>query len=283
MKTIDFEVNKGFSYHWSGQFVPPSDDWIHMTRKLVDYELMVVTAGTLYIASEDDNFAVSPGEYLLMPPTALQHGFKHSAATFYWMHFEYNAGKNDASVTTDELSYTPWHITLPVTGKLASPDRIILLLKQLMDSDRRYREVSLNASLVTAILAEIAASSQGYKSYGRQMKGEQTFNDIKDYISWHLHESLKVSEIADYFGYNEKYLTTFFKMRSGISLKQYILSEKMDKAKALLSETNEPVSQIAYSLGWPDPHNFSNAFKHVTSLSPEKFRESYSKRNVFRV
>lgn len=280
MKTIDFETAKGFSYHWCGMFVPPGEDWIHMSRNLRDYELMVVTEGTLHIGSDLEEFDVSEGEYLIMPPTVYQHGTGRGACSFYWVHFDYDGEKNDA-LLSDGGSYVQGHITMPVYGKISSPERVILLIKQLMDSDRRYREVSLNNLLTGVVLAEIAASSGEYRDYGRQVKGEQTFNDIKDYISWHIHEPLKVGQLAEYFGYNEKYITTFFRSRAGISLKQYILLEKIDKAKALLSETAEPISLIAYGLGWTDAHNFANAFKKIAGLSPGMFRESYNKRNVF--
>ena len=43
---IDFDSKRGFEYRWCGKFTPPSDEWIHMTRNLVDYELMVVTEVT---------------------------------------------------------------------------------------------------------------------------------------------------------------------------------------------------------------------------------------------
>ena len=55
--------------------------------------------------------------------------------------------------------------------------------------------------------------SQLYLSNGRvSLKGGhvQLYTDIVDYISWRIRENFKVSEIAEYFGYNEKYITTFF-------------------------------------------------------------------------
>lgn len=281
MKMIDFDSSLEFDYHWCGQFVPPSSEWIHMTRDLTDYELMIVTKGTLYISSENEDYSVSEGQYLLMPPTRFQHGWKEGGATFYWMHFSYNKGTNDHSFLEKDYDYTPGHLVFPVQGKPSSLDRIIILLKQLMDSDRRYREVTLNRYLVGAILAEIAASAKTFQNYGRMIKGEQTFADICDYINWHIQDSLKVYEIADYFGYNEKYLTTFFKNHCGISLKQYIINEKTQHAKALLTETSQPVSQIGYSLGFTDSHNFSNAFTHATGLSPTKWRETYNIHNNF--
>ncbi len=283
MKTIDFDSSLEFLYHWCGRFVPPGNEWIHMTRELTDYELMVVTEGTLYIASDTEEFTVNPGEYLLMPPTVNQHGFKTGSSSFYWLHFSYNMEINNHVIWDDTPFYTPGHILIPMQGKTSSIDRIIILLKQLMDSDRRYREPNMNRYFVGVILSELSASSKAYKTYGRVNRGEQTYSDICDYISWHIQEPLKVLDIAKYFGYNEKYLTTFFKNHSGISIKQYILDVKTERAKALLSETSQPVSMIAYSLGYTDAHNFSNAFSLKTGLSPTMWRETYNHHNNFNV
>ena len=288
MDYIKFEAENEFSYHWCGKFVSPDNNWIHMTRELYDYELFVVVDGILHIAADCREYTVNPGEYLLMPPTKFQHGIKSSHCVFYWMHFGYNKEKNNHELipdTRDNISpaYTPGQILLAEQGMLSSPDRIIILMKQLQDSDRRYREVTLNRYLCSALLSEVALQGEIYPTYGNKVLKEQLYRDICDYISWHLTEQLKVAQVAAYFGYNEKYLTTFFKQRSGISLKQYILQIKMERAKADLSETTEPISQIAYRLGFSDAHNFSNAFRKLTGLSPSEFRNTYDKHNIFPV
>ena len=277
---LDFSSKKGFEYRWCGKFTPPSDEWIHMTRNLVDYELMVVTEGTLHIADNENEYAVNKGEYLLMPPTPHQHGTQPGGCEFYWMHFDYNGGLQDYARHSNLSEYNAAHLVIPTQGTLSSPERIIILMKQLQDSDRRYKESTLNNALCSAVLAELCAQNRHPQSKDKQLK-EQLFSDILDYISWHAQSNLRVSEIASYFGYNEKYLTTFFKKYSGITLKQYILQTKMELAKSSLSETNQPVSQIAFSLGFSDAHNFSNAFHKVTGLSPSEYRASYNKHNVF--
>jgi len=55
----------------------------------------------------------------------------------------------------------------------------------------------------------------------------------------------------------------------------------MDLAKAQLSDTNNLISQIAYNVGFNDAHNFANAFKKITGLSPSEYRLSYGKRSLF--
>jgi len=285
MNYIRFDAEKEFIYHWCGKFVSPNSNWTHMTRPLVDYELFVVVDGVLHIGSATTNYTISTGEYLLMPPDDYQHGTKASDCSFYWMHFAYNKAQNDHETLSqaEELSYTPGHLLLAEQGKLTSWDRIIILMKQLQDSDRRYREITLNRYLCSAVLSEVALQGQIYPAYGNKIIKEQFYQDICDYVYWHLSDNLKVSQVANYFGYNEKYLTTFFKQRAGISLKQYILQIKMERAKADLSETTDPVSQIAFRLGFADAHNFSNAFHKVTGLSPSEYRDSYNKHNVFQV
>lgn len=285
MNYIRFEAEKEFIYHWCGKFVSPDDTWVHLTRNLTDYELFVVVEGVLHIGSDKQEYTVMPGEYLLMPPNGFEHGTMPSHCVFYWMHFGYNKEQNNHELLPDvvPVSYTPGQLLLPEQGRLASPDRIIILMKQLQDSDRRYREVTLNRYLCSAVLSEVALQGQVYPAYGNKILKEQLYQDICDYVFWHLTENLKVSQVANYFGYNEKYLTTFFKQRAGISLKQYILQIKMERAKADLSETSDPVSQIAFRLGFTDAHNFSNAFRKVTGLSPSEYRDSYNRHNVFPV
>lgn len=279
-------------YKWCGRFVAPNDNWIHMSRVLVDYELIVVIEGTLYIGGDysetcsvkgdsipipetatttvSKEYTVHAGEFILMSPTTRQFGTKNSDCSFYWMHF---------TATSEDSTDDP--LTVPVQSSLRSIDRVILLIKQLQDSDRRYRNSTLNNYLAGALLTELSLQMRVNSEVEQARYREQICHDITDYISWHMQEPLRCSQIAEYFGYNEKYLTTFFKKNMGVSLKNYIIHEKMEHAKVLLTETNDAVSQIAFSLGFADVHNFSNAFRTSVGISPSEYRQVYSKHNVF--
>ncbi len=278
---LSFDTTLGFTYHWCGKFTSPNADWIHMTRSRDDYELMVVTEGTLSIADHETEYTVHKGEYLLMPPTPYQHGTRSGSCDFYWLHFGYHSEQQDHRTSPTFTEDCPEILQIPATGPLSSPERMIILMKQLQDSDKRYKEATLNRYLCSAVLSELHAQCKHRFRKDKQAK-EQLYHDITDYISWHIQENLRISEIAVHFGYNEKYLTTFFKKYAGITLKQYILQTKAEVAKSVLSETTHPISQIAYSLGFSDAHNFSNAFKKMTGLSPSEYRAGYTKHNIFR-
>jgi AraC-like DNA-binding protein len=287
MNIYDFEIEKPFSFNWSGKFEAPDENWIHTTRELVDFEFIVMTEGTLYIGAGEKQFTISQGEYLLLVPPCHQYGVKPSRCSFYWTHFTYNENKNNPVChTVESIPGAPAadekRILLPETEKVPRPDRLIVLLKQLQDCDRKYRNINQNNFSLTAILCELY--SQLYLSGSHfAVKGEklQLYTDIIDYISWRIHENIKVSEIAVYFGYNEKYITTFFKKVNGISLKLYIQNRKMELAKAMLTDTNLPISQIGYDIGFSDNHNFSSAFKKITGQSPSEYRNAYTEGHRF--
>ena len=280
MKVIRFNSALPFQYNFAGKFTAPGSEWMHLTRQLSDFELFVVTDGVLYIAENEVEYEVKKGEYLLMSPTCKQHGYRAGGCSFYWLHFYPSSAYEMLEVEGIDGAQDATSITVPVYGELQSFERMVVLMKQLQDSERRYGMRSLNNFSTSVILAELSAQSSIYRKYDDSDNSSQLYNDIADYITLNICSNLKVSDIADYFGYNEKYLTTYFKKWSKVSIKQFIMQTKMENAKAQLSETNHSVSQIGYNIGYSDPHNFTNAFKKVTGLTPSDYRESYTKRRT---
>lgn len=283
MNVFDFDSTKPISFRWCGKFQSPSPDWMHLSRRLIDYELMIVTEGTLFIANDTTKYELNKGQYLLMNLTDHQYGYHPSDCSFYWLHFSYNENKNDPDLYDSLTLSNPYcngHLLIPETGTLASLERIIILMKQLQDSVKRYRDTSLNHFLSSAILAELSNQSYLFKKYEEGNLQLPLYHDICDYIKLHVSENITVDELAMYYGYNKKYLPAFFRKQSGNTIKQFILQTKMEHAKAELTDTNHTIAQIAYNIGFNDVHNFSNSFKKITGLSPSNYRNSYNKRNL---
>ena len=283
---ITFSTSKGFNYHWSGRFIAPNENWIHMTRELTDYELVLVTEGSLAIECDGAEYVVNEGEYLIMSPCRQQKGTKNGYCSFYWVHFEaeeagVEAGAESADTEINDTDNTENFISIRRQDICAYKERIIILLKELQDADKRYRDRTLNNYLTGALITELSLQGSVDMSFKTSRSQEQLNSDIKTYISWHISENLKIEDIASYFEYNEKYLTTFFKKMNGVPLKQYILKEKTEYAKSILTESNTTVSEVAYSIGFSDVHNFSNAFKKITGMAPGVYRKQFDKHSIF--
>lgn len=263
---IGIHTAKPVIYRWSGLFRSPNEGWKHMERWLVDYELIVMNKGVLYLENGVEKHIVREGEYLLMQPGTLQRGWKSSDCSFYWMHFWQQEG--DAAQKADLFA-------LPVRGGLRNPERLFVLLEQLQDSDLQYMDGELNSYLATAVLLEL--KHQIRMEQDEDTRGGDFRCQVGDYVLNHLGEHFSVAEIAAAFGYHEKYFSVLFRQHMGQSVKQYVDERRVDRAKHLLINTDAYVAEIASNLGYENIRSFYHVFKKATGCTPTEYRESYCK------
>jgi len=282
MNYYEFSLRAPLKYNLTGKFQSPSPEWMHFTRDMQDYELIVVTEGRAYFQMEQQQYSIEKGEFLIFQPSARQAGYKKSSCAFYWLHFTY---ENPVSIKLiDEFPVNPAEdkIYIPSHGKIENLEKIIVMMKHLQDSVRSYHNSLQNNYVCTTILCEIFNQFLAkINQENSALKKKQLFNDIQDYIKWNRNNVIKVSEIADHFGYNKRYISYLFSTIAGVSLKRYIMEEKMELAKYLLCDTNANISEIAYQLGFNDNHNFMKMFKKLVGLTPTQYRNAYATRLLF--
>ncbi|WP_438445225.1 response regulator transcription factor [Gorillibacterium sp. sgz5001074] len=83
-----------------------------------------------------------------------------------------------------------------------------------------------------------------------------------------------LQDVAAKVHLNPSYLSQLFKQQMGINFVDYVLEQRMDKAKQLLSQTTLRISEIAERVGYSDIAYFSSTYKRVTGQTPSEFRKS---------
>ena len=97
---------------------------------------------------------------------------------------------------------------------------------------------------------------------------------IKNFIASHYHnESLSIKDISDHVFLSTSYICTLFKMETGLTLNQYITKYRIEKAKKLLADPRNKVSDISSKVGYSDGNYFGKTFKKIVGLSPTEYRE----------
>lgn len=92
-----------------------------------------------------------------------------------------------------------------------------------------------------------------------------------NYIHKHLHEKLTLDMLEKEIGYSKSCLSKAFKKQVGVSIGEYIMSKKIEEAKALLrGETSQEM--IAYYLGFCSQTHFIKSFKKICSLTPYQYK-----------
>ena len=73
-------------------------------------------------------------------------------------------------------------------------------------------------------------------------------------------------------GQDYHYLSTLFSSVENITIEQYIILQKIERAKELLKYGELTLSEIAYKLGYSSVQHLSNQFKKVTGLTASQFK-----------
>lgn len=103
---------------------------------------------------------------------------------------------------------------------------------------------------------------------------------VKKKISEHLSDDLTVANIAEEMYVTPNYLSRLFKKIVGEGCNEYIVRNRIMKARSLLETTSLKVGEIATLVGYHDMNYFSLAFKKHTGMSPVKYRESMQNKDA---
>lgn len=79
--------------------------------------------------------------------------------------------------------------------------------------------------------------------------------------------------ISEKLGYDYTYLSNIFSEVKGMTIQQYIITHKIERAKELLLYDELTLTEIAYKLHYSSVAHLSNQFKKVTGLTPSSFKE----------
>lgn len=97
---------------------------------------------------------------------------------------------------------------------------------------------------------------------------------IQDILDRELSNSeFSLKALSDELGYSSGYLSGLFKKLYGTTFQDYLIKQRMEKAKLLLLSTDLKNYEIADSIGISDVNYFSARFKKVVGESPKQYKE----------
>lgn len=105
-------------------------------------------------------------------------------------------------------------------------------------------------------------------------EGQRIIYQAIDYIQGRLSEDISVGECAAHVHLSASYFSSLFKRVTGMTVTQYMTSERIQKAKQLLVEGAQ-VQEVAAAVGYEERRYFSEMFKKVTGQTPSEYRASY--------
>ena len=92
------------------------------------------------------------------------------------------------------------------------------------------------------------------------------------YVRDNLHTELSASALAKGFSVEEDMLLRAFESDTGITLDQFVLRRRIERALHLLKHSSASDNEIAMRIGWDSAPNFQAAFLKYLGVSPTEYR-----------
>jgi len=96
------------------------------------------------------------------------------------------------------------------------------------------------------------------------------------YIEEHLAEAISLEALARLVGLSACYFCRAFRQSVGMPPQRYQLSQRIERAKALLAKRAASVTDVSLTVGYNDTSAFCTAFRRVTGLTPSAYRRHFS-------
>lgn len=81
-----------------------------------------------------------------------------------------------------------------------------------------------------------------------------------------------VPRLARVSGVSEAHFARSFKVAFGVPPHRYLLTRRIERATALLRDSDLPITEIAFQTGWNSLGTFGRTFRDITGENPGAFR-----------
>lgn len=99
---------------------------------------------------------------------------------------------------------------------------------------------------------------------------------IKNYIESNYNKDLSLAGLSNLVFVNPYHLAHIFKQEVGVAPIQYLINCRINEAKKLLKYSNQSVSEIASSVGYPNSNYFNLLFTKIVGKNPGKYKKNPS-------
>lgn len=182
---------------------------------------------------------------------------------------------------------------LALCGRIRAESRIPILLigdgtnfqlarKAMYYQVSDYLPAPLNPDELSASLQLIKRKLDAVRPAGETQPSEPAAADIsvidkvKEYVTVALSQTITLKEISNILHFNCSYLGQKFKDHENMTFNEYLLKQRMEKAKALLESTDLKVYEIANEVGYSEMDWFYKKFKSYTGVSANEYRRMMS-------
>lgn len=254
-----------------------------------DYRLFFCIDGTGFIRVNNLTYQMKKTSLIIIPPGDRYKLFSSKNTLSYLsINFDYTFTYYNYSHPIPPIpcqKFQPKDIIERITFTDEPSLNNVLYLNNLYHAESKFSRLYFSYSKkfiyyeteLSALLLQILTECLRLKKSPVTNQGTEHLEEILKYIRENFNTKLTNREVAKKFGYNPNYLSNLFKLTSGKSLHQYIMSLRLERAFELLENGCKSLTTIAEECGFYDVAHFSKYYKSIIGSSPNKYQHSPNK------
>lgn len=129
----------------------------------------------------------------------------------------------------------------------------------------------LSRALLVQCIADVIGGEE-VQSASHKGHGMALVEDLKAYLLQHVDEDIALDQLVEQFRISRRHITRLFRDRTGVSIGEFQALARIDKARQLLTETDLPVGEIAFRVGFDSGAALARAMRRATGRSPSEIR-----------
>jgi AraC-like DNA-binding protein len=168
--------------------------------------------------------------------------------------------------TYDDLDYCHFSNTPGI-------EKVLQSMLGLLEEDQPHRDLILDLNASELILRMLQTESRMLLMNNNQ---RHTSNNglaaAVQYAKKNLDERITVSELAEAACMSESTFYRYFRNEFGMTPLQFLTEERMERARKLLNDTSNTVTDVSAAVGFNSPSHFINTFKDHVGQTPKQFQ-----------
>jgi AraC family transcriptional regulator len=132
---------------------------------------------------------------------------------------------------------------------------------------------SVTTTLASYLLRHYSAASEVLKNSSGGLAPSVLRRSI-EFIQTHLEGNLRLSDLANEAKISSSHFIRGFRQSTGKTPYQYLLHQRIERARSLMRDLGTPLTQVALASGFADQHHLARVFRRVTGVTPSSYRRS---------
>lgn len=239
-----------------------------------DFEIVYVESGSMIISNNNEELAISEGEFCFINSNALHSVISLTPSVHHAIIF------HPSLLDFRQHDLAQSNFIQPLTSGNSKVITTILHNDNFKNKihDLAYTEET-EYLRIKLLLYQLILDFYEYKLINIKNQEDQMskIKHIITYLQLHYKTNVNLKNLSKYMGYSENYLCKYFKERTGQTIFQYLNQYRIHKSIYLLEQTNKSMIEIALDCGYESDSYYIKQFKKQMNQTPKQYRKLFQK------